>query len=391
MNYNFFRAILMVSIFLLLILFPLLNDTFHLIKDFENTENRKVASLPAFNIELLDPYPIEFNNFYTDNFTIRHRLIKYYNHLNLKYYKKSPLPNQVLIGKNSWLYLVGNEVNCFRGKQPFTEAELKTLKSEFEYRQQYLATLNCKFYLLIAPVKASIYPENLPLGMIRLMGLSWGEQLNNYLSKNSTVKTIDLFTALRSNKSDGLNYYMLDNHWNQKGGMIAAQEALRMVKKDLLPLDTINLADYELKDSMVNSGNLAMMLSNTKIFNDSVFYYHPVHGYQSVEKEKVGYPPVDQFAYASEYEYVRETKGDKKLKLLMISDSFGANIFTFLSESFGRSVKIFDAWQYKLNENIVAAEKPDVVMVVALESNIKNLLRYLSNKNVGDSIQVNAN
>ena len=92
----------------------------------------------------------------------------------------------------------------------------------------------------------------------------------------------------------------------------------------------------------------------------------------------MGYPVVKGFPYPWEFEMVRERKDTTMPKLLLISDSFAGNLFPYISEPFSRSVKIFDSWQYKLNEEIVIAEKPDVVVLIVQESNIRNMLKYLS-------------
>jgi alginate O-acetyltransferase complex protein AlgJ len=83
------------------------------------------------------------------------------------------------------------------------------------------------------------------------------------------------------------------------------------------------------------------------------------------------------FAYTWEYENVREIKNSKQPRLLIISDSFGAALFPFLSENFSRTVKIFDAWQYKLNEDIVNSEKPDAVVLVIDEPILRNFIKNI--------------
>jgi hypothetical protein len=104
----------------------------------------------------------------------------------------------------------------------------------------------------------------------------------------------------------------------------------------------------------------------------------PKKGFVSSEVPKTGYPIIPGFPYPYAYEADREIPGSKQPRILIISDSFGEAIFPFISERFSRSVKIFDAWQFKLNEDIVANEKPDVVLVVVLESNLRNMLKHQS-------------
>lgn len=373
-----FRNILVSIVFLGLIFFPFINGKVWLLKDIENTENRQPAAKPEFDIKHLDAYPGNFDKYYSDNFTLRQRFIKYYNNLNLVVFKKSPVPDQVIIGDDGWLFSAGNEIDAYRGKRSLSTDELEAFRLELEYRKQYLEERGCEFYFLVAPVKHNIYHDYLPASFFRLSKKSWGEQLIDYLSEKSSIKLINIYHTFQQSKKHGLMYFKLDNHWNKKGAFFAAQEVLNCLREDFPLLDTLSYSDYTIKDSISHGGNIAGMLSNTQLFTDSVFELVPKGGFKSEEYQKVGYPPVEGFPYPWEHETVRVIKGSDKPKILIISDSFGGNIFPYISDSFGRSVKIFDSWQYKLNEDIVNAEKPDVVLLIVLEANLRNMLEHQS-------------
>ncbi len=378
MAHKKFRNIIVIVIFISLISIPFLNDKLSIIKDIENTENRKPAERPDFDINHLDGFPSKYDKYYSDNFTFRQRLIKYYNQLNLVVFKKSPVPDQVIIGNNGWIFSAGSEVDSYRGKNRFELSEMEEIRLELEYRKKYLEERGCEFYFIVAPVKQNIYPEEMPVNLFRLNKQSWGEQLIEYLNEKSDVKTIDIYNTLRQSKQYGLVYYKLDNHWNKKGAFFAANEVLRQISKDIPAVDVLSYSDFIVTDSISHSGNIASMLSNTQLFADSIFELTPKNGFKSSDYQKVGYAVVPGFPYPWEYEFVREIPNSDKPKILIISDSFGVNIYPFISESFSRSVKIFDSWQYKLNEDIVNAEKPDVELLIVLESNIRNMLGFQS-------------
>ncbi|MDY0281008.1 MAG: hypothetical protein RBR35_10660, partial [Salinivirgaceae bacterium] len=368
-------------VFIGLIAFPFVNQKLTLVKDIENTENRQAVAKPDFDIHHLDAYPSNFDKYYSDNFSIRQILIKQFNQLNLVVFKKSPLPDKVVIGKENWIFMGDNEVDSYQGKHRLNTHEMESMRIELEYRKQYLESKGCKFYFLIAPVKANIYPEFMPMNLFRFNKQSWGEQLIEYLNTNSEVKPIDIYDPLRQNKRHGLMYHKLDNHWNKKGAFFAAQEVLNSIGKDISNVGTLSYSDYIIVDSISRKGNLTSMLSNTELFTDSIFEITPKDGFKSADHKKVGYPVISGFPYPWEYEFVREIPNSNKPKILIISDSYGANIFPYIAEGFSRSVKIFDSWQYKLNEDIVKSENPDVFLLIVLESNIRNLLNFQSNPN----------
>ena len=375
-----FRQYLLIFLFLGLLFFPMLNKSNFLLKDSENTENREPAPKPELTMKNLDPFPLQYEKFYNDHFSLRQRLMKSYYDLNLLVYHKTPIPDQVVLGKNNWLFLGGDEVDVYTGKNRFSSEELNTLKKELEYRQNYLAKQGIKFYFVIAPVKATVYGENMPENIIKLHEESGGKQLVHYLNQNSTVTCIDLYPIMKRYKQSGLLYFKNDNHWTKRGAFIGAMQIVKTIQYDFPTLNILSLDSMRINSTITTTGNLTAMLSKTKFFVDTIIELTPKNGFCTNEIQKVGYPVVKGFPYPWEYEMVREQKDTTLPKLLLISDSFGGNLFPYISEPFSRSVKIFDSWQYKLNEEIVKAEKPDVVVLIVLESNIRNMFGFLSTK-----------
>jgi hypothetical protein len=331
---------------------------------------------PVFDVNHLDLFPAQYEKYYNDTFTVRSLMIKYYNLFNIVLFQKSPVPDQVIIGNNGWLFMAGTEKDAYRGKEPLTELELNTIKAELEYRQKYLSERGCKFYYLIAPTKANVYSEYFPNTIFKLNKLSWSEQLISFLNKNSNVKPVNVLNTLRKNRGNNPLYYKNDNHWTQFGAFYSANEFFNTMKTDFPQTAIQQLENYNVNKIQKNSGNLSTMISDTSLFKDYFYTLLPKSGFVAQVAPNVGYPCVPGFPYCWEYEKVKEIKNSKLPKLLIISDSFGEAFFPFAAENFSRSVKIFDGWQYKLNEDIVNNEKPDVVLLIMLESSIKGLLKF---------------
>jgi len=373
-----YRIYIIIVVFIVIISFPLLNKNFKIVKDIDNTENRKMTSMPVFNINLLDPFPTEYEKYYDDNFPLRFLMIKYFNILNMEVFKKSPLPDKVIVGKDDWLFIAGNEIDAYTGKNNFKQEELDAFKQELNYRKKYLDKIGCKFYFLIAPAKANIYPEKLPNTIFRYINQSWGKQLIEYLNKNCEVKPIDVYNILLSHKKNDLLYRKLDNHWNKLCAFYSTNEILNQINKDFHDVTPQSINDYEIIRTEISSGNIIGMLSNVGKYKDYYYQLNPKKGFQAKIVPPVGYPVLPYFPYKSEYEVDYEVKDSNKPRILIISDSFGDNILPFISEEFSRTVRIFDSWEYKLNEEIVANEKPNVMLLVILEPNLKHLLNYQS-------------
>ena len=377
MTHNIFRARIITISFLVIISLPFINSKTKWVKDIASTENRQMASKPLFDIKHLDPYPSKFEKYYNDNFSIRSFLVKYYNFINLEVFKKTLIPDQIIIGNDGWLFSASNENDSYRGKHRLNPSELNALKLELEYRKKYLNQKGCKFYVLIAPVKANIYSDKIKYNTLRDCKQSWGEQLIEYLDSTSQVKPINVYNILRMNKKNQL-YYKLDNHWNEMGTFYAVYEALKCMHIDFPEISPTELNEYNIQKTEINTGNLISMFSNIGQFKDSMFQLTPKSGFKATNTSKVGYPVVKGFPYPWEYEEDKELKNKNKSTILIISDSFGKSAFPFFAEHFNRSVKIFDGWQYKLNEDIVAAEKPNIMVLIILESNIRSILNFQS-------------
>lgn len=371
---NKFRFITISVLFVLIISFPLINSRILLIKDVASTENRQLSLKPDFDITSLDAYPENYEKYYNDNFSMRNILTKYYNILCVEALKKSPYPDKVVIGKEGWLFPSGNQIESYKGINRLTTKELEAFRLELEFRKKYLNQRGCKFYFVIAPDKTNIYSDKIPNTIFRYNKQSWGEQLIEYLYKYSDFKPINIYETLRANKNKELLYYKLDHHWNPVGAYYASNVVLNWIHNDFSDVSINSLNEYNITKSKTKTGNLINMLGYTGQYYDYEFKLSPKYGFKAVSVPNAGYKVIEGFAYPWEYEHCKEIIGSNKPKILIIADSYGDLLFPILAEQFSRTVKIFDSWQYRLNEDVVNGEKPDVVLLIALESNMKALL-----------------
>ena len=379
MNSNKFRQFLLLFLFSVLISFPLINQQFHLVKDTIYTENKAPLPKPKLSEQKINLFPTLYDQYYASNFTVRQRLIKDYYEFNLGLYIKSPHPEQVFIGKNNWLFMGGDENDSFTGSRPFSQKDLEQIKKELEYRQKYLKEKGTKFYFVIAPVKASVYPEYIPEAVIKKSKYSWAQQVNEFLLKNSSVPVIDLHETLWFAKKGGNVYFKNDNHWNYRAGLYSTNTIVRRIQKDCPQLKEISINDFNetVRTSNVN-GNLILMLAQTERYVDSVYEYTPKNGFLAESLPKVGYTVPKGFPYPQDFELHLGIPGSQLPKLLIISDSFSNYLFPFIAERFSKTTKIFDNWEYKRNEDIIENEKPDIVILVIWEANLRKMLNDFS-------------
>lgn len=359
-SYHKYKIVSLAIVFVISISFPLINNTFNLIEDSQNLENRAMANKPIFNTYHLDPFPRDYEKYYNDYFSLRSLIVRSFTTYKLRVFKKSPFPDKVIVGYNDWLYLAGNELNCYLGTNRLSDAQLEAYKEDLEFQQKYLAERGCKFYFMVIPTKANVHPENIPYNYFRFSSESIGEQLLNYLKKNSNINIISVFDSFKKIKSKEELYYKQDNHWNKKGAFYAANAVSSKIAEDINGIMPLQISDFKINETQKKEiGDIAKLLGNPDFYVDNE--------YDLVSKKTNTPLNFDQRDYSAAFVKTRQGKNPKKPKLMIVGDSFANLIFPFLSESFGKTVSVFDIWQYKLQDELVNTEKPDAYLLMEYE------------------------
>ena len=356
-----------------MLILPTLNSTFSLLEFERKDENRAFRDSVEFNISNLDKFPPEFEEFYNDNFSFRRPLLDAYHYFKFNYYHISPHPDKTIIGLNDWYYNAGKEVEIFEGKLHFSKMDLNKFKNEWGKRLEYFNSLDIKSYWLICPFKHHIYPEYLPLNVSQHNELKRLDQLKDYLDESFPGLIIDPTPELLAVKDSEILYYKLDNHWNMKAGYIASKLLLSKIQADFSNVQIPDIQSYQWQDSIIQGGIHYRVLGLEDNYDKQL--YPIIENEKAVESIKYGFPPPKYFAYPWEYER-RYINGVDSLGLtiLVIRDSFGAQLIPFIKESFRESVFIFDAWQYDINETIIEAVNPDIVVYISLETHLESFI-----------------
>jgi hypothetical protein len=295
------RTGLIIVVFLSILCFPLLNEKFKLIKDLPNTENRRLARKPKLTENNYDVFPMKYEKYYNDHFSIRSYMLRYFNLYNIDVLQKSPLPDKLVIGKDGWLFMNETYMDAYTGKDSLTAQELEAFKQELEYRNEYLKQRNCKFYVMISPSKATVYNDLLPSSVYKITKQSWGEALLSYLQKNSSVKTINVFDELKSNAHKKQLYYKTDTHYSGWGGLYAANEFLKKINTDYADIIPFDINEFDENKTPKIKGNISDLLGNIKNFDDYVYELTPKKGIVAHTVNNIGYPCVDDFPYCDDF------------------------------------------------------------------------------------------
>jgi len=354
------------------LLFPWINSYTHWISR-ANTENRTPAAFPDLKTPL-SSMPGRFDTAFSDRFSLRSALMRLYGTANLNLFHKSPIPTMAYLGDQGWMYITRKELATFDGSMRFSKGALDTIAVKLLRRESYLRNRDCRFYLAIAPVKQSVYPEHQPEFIQRLAASNRSDQLIDYLRRNTRIQVIDLREALHQakNTSAPRMFHKTDNHWNRYGAWVAAVSMVKRLQKDFPEIQADHLFRATVDSSAIVSGNIAgmMALSGIAVEPDVVAVLREHHAHDTTLFQW----PVLTFSNSWEYQIRKVNNEQKHPKVLFIRDSFGSDVVQYLSEAFGETVALFDQWQYGMNLKQVHDFKPDAVILMVVESNLDHLI-----------------
>lgn len=321
------------------------------LEDTKNNENREFTEVPPFNLSQPKRLFKEYKNYYANNFGLKTTLVNAYINFKTDVLKENPLPNQVVKGKDGW-YFLGNAhadiLNDRFGNVSFNAAELHAIATRLENTKRYLELRNIKFYVVVAPNKQTIYPENLPFGLkqhpTRL------DQLQKYLKLHTDITFISLKERLISEKRHGLLYHKTDTHWNAYGAYFGYSETMAAISKDFdiwpTPLEEYHDISASIKGDIPPMIN---MKTNEKV--------------KLLKKNKVS--SIDTLS--AHYTFQHYTNQSQDLKLIMHSDSFSDAWIPYFNESFKETLFLRS---YALDPALIDDIKPDIVMFEIVERHL---------------------
>ncbi len=374
---NFFLSVL----FIIIIFFVIIDKVFIITNDIKNSENRTLATIPILDINKLDAFPSNYENYFNDHFTFRNLIIRYYSYFNAVIIKKSPT-HKVIIGKNDWYFYNEIHGNAYRGILRFNKQELSEFRKEIYYRNNFLSKRGIKYYFVIVPTKYSVYSEYLPYYFKPLNPQTMADQITNLFKNDTNINIIDIRQAIRNAKikTNLRLYYKTDSHWNFAGGFFGYQAIINYIKRDFPKIYQTKFEDYNIDSVEFAKGDLAKFLSLENILSENKIIFTPKFKSNVTNGEKHNYD-CGNFKDTANFEKVKINKSSHGPKAIFVVDSYNHGLENFMPESFHKCVFIWDNWEYKLNENIVESEKPDAMFTIIAECQLKEILKNLSYKN----------
>ena len=245
------------------------------------TEKRELALAPRWPHTLNEfrRFPAKAESYLSDHFGLRAELIAANSYVRYRL-GASSFPS-VLVGRNGWLYLNDDPDFLYsRGLQKFPEAAMREWLGRMDQRAGLLAAMNCRFLILPAPRKETIYPEHLPYSIQSVTNTEF-DQFVEASRTNSNFRFIDVRRELKERKKTAPLYNNYDTHWNAQAAFIAYLEIVKNLKgMKLGPLAMLQPDQLTLHPAPPGRvpGDLALMLGIEQFVTRSAMEYLPETG-----------------------------------------------------------------------------------------------------------------
>ena len=174
-----------------------------------NTEKRELYAMPKLDVLNFKAYLDGMSLFYRENFGFRNFLIKWNNAFKFNLYGVSPVPEEVVVGKEDWLFKTILVEDLVRTPL-LTESQLDSLCRNVRKVQARFKKMGIKYYILLPTEKGSMYPEYLPKGLEVQHSLR--RQVSEAIRKRTKVPVFDTEKLLRKHQKDQFLYYQYDFH-----------------------------------------------------------------------------------------------------------------------------------------------------------------------------------
>jgi len=291
----------------------------------------------------------------------------------------STYPNQVIIGKDDWLYFGDQYLNTITvGRRGANFKDVKAAKKIGLATKSWGQWLKLKgvslFQIMLGADKSTIYPEFLP-DWAQPVTYSITDTLLANVSRGLYVDTRLALIEAKSQFPEPL-YYKTDTHWNSLGAWVAFRAfsmALSRSETDLRWLSVQQVSVSKVNER--SGGDLAKFLWMKEILRDSEVSIEITSEYP-IETEQYDFD-TEQLTFSGGNPKVEAPKHPLLIKskhalnhkrVLWLRDSFGTAIAPFMAATFTETLQLhYDATDPVLFARLVDTYKPDYVFITVVE------------------------
>ncbi len=385
-------------IFLLIFFILLCIPPSHISKDkIAKGENRTLAKKPVLidknaRRQLNLNYGNEFNEFFNDRFYLRNKIIR------LNTVIDCTLSTTYCINKQYTFYKKGNLIysGSYFGLSKIRKDKqevLETYADNVNKLQKFCDDNKIKLYILIVPRQSEFF--DYPLSEKRNYLPDGAEEVLEYLRNNTGTKFIYPKDEMKEANKETPVYFKTDHHWTKKGAYVGYYELMKEIKKDFPNAPVLEESFLEKYYDNRVSAHWNQELNNGQSFKhlclperyaekilDTPYLYYKNPNVSKL-KTDVKLAPIPEIGNKGEQDHQFYYPDGLDKKVMVIGNSFAANLVEFLPYSFKYTVRYYDNYRYmKLEtyEEVFREYKPDILIINVHTCYLKGLLNLYPNK-----------
>lgn len=244
-----------VAFFLAVLFFPMAANRFSVGEQTAEMvylmENRQIATLSDISIRTLryrdmKRLPKRIEAYCVDLFPFRLSIVSALAQAQKDLFSRAN--ERGVFGKDGWLFYNAPDnrtVDDYLGMLPLSREQFARHFDIANEKRRFFESLGIKYYLLIAPDKATIHPEFLPVMVREAKGVSRRERYMDYYRERIAEGGIPDFIIdpspwlIEAKERLGPMYFPRDTHWNWSGRLVAAKVLCDRIRRDFPALETI--------------------------------------------------------------------------------------------------------------------------------------------------------
>lgn len=321
---------LFLVIFLTVLSVPYLNMELSIIPDIRLEENRTVSKKPVFLLDEFYNYLDEYKNYFNDNYGFRNFLVNAFINLKYLYYKKSPLPDRVVDGKEDWLFISPEFDVTISDKIDYLSTDVfKLLEDTLLSKTRNFKKAGINYYILLTPEKSYVYNEFLPVNYNPKRIESRFDTLLSRLEKNSELNIINVNDVLKKAKVQSSEeiYMRYDAHWNGIGAFYAYSHLISQLMVDYPTLLAKQVSEYKTTKYQKPTGDLATQININQYVKNTDYLIECDDKKCTKDSVLKSEKSLHNYAFTNTY-------NNQKPDVLFMHDSFGATFLPWMINDF---------------------------------------------------------
>ena len=333
------------------------------------TENRVLAPPPQLPTDFPSMHTFfqKLNDYLQDSFPLRGQAIAGLNFV--RYLAGYSSLSKVVVGKDGWLfYDDGSHMVQGRGTLRYHPDVLAEWMRGLQQRLDYARQQGASYYVLPAPPQETIYPEKLPDWLTHEPTTDVDELLEAARAKGID-QIVNVRPALVAAKASRAVYGPFDIHWNGDGAYTAYRTLMQRISRDYPDLAPLPQSSF--KGGQAKADGLPRMLGIADFIKGRQLSYAtaPMHD----EKRTTFLSERKDWAAPQ----ILETDSSSGRTLLLIRDSFGSELVSFLKPHFRRMIVVHLVDDGSLRKDLIERYRPDIVIFESSASSLRFQMKVL--------------